>query len=135
MEEVKDGEKIRTQEIQKNIKMIDKGAIATEHLKQVYVRTKECAGQRQRELSSNESVEYAENKMVSAASFSASQSVRSIKGCPPFLRQVSKTRWSRKRRLRKGIQGDLLTGAGMDIIVGCHGVPALCHGALTSADI
>ena len=43
------GKEIRTRKIQKNIKMLDKSTIAAEHMKQVHVRTKECAGQAQRE--------------------------------------------------------------------------------------
>lgn len=95
------GKEIRTRKIQKNIKMLDKSTIAAEHMKQVHVRTKECAGQAQREQSSNGSVEYAENKIVSAAGFSASRSVRSIKRLSSFSVADFKSQMEQKEEVQE----------------------------------
>ena len=64
------GKEIRTRKIQKNIRTLDKGSVAAEHLKNVYVRTKDSAGQEQQynqEPERTGSVQYAEDKVIGAA--------------------------------------------------------------------
>ena len=56
------GKEIKTRQIKKDIKALDKTAVAAQHIRQVYVHTKDSVKQGQ--TSENDSpVEYAENKI------------------------------------------------------------------------
>ena len=69
---------IRTRKVQKSIRTLDKSAVAAEHLKNAYVRTKDSARQTQqgKENDRAESVQYAENRITGTAGLAARQSIR-----------------------------------------------------------
>ena len=82
------GKEIRTRKIQKNIRTLDKGTITAEHLKNVYVRTKDSAGQEQkynREQEWTGSVQYAEDKITGAAELAVRRSAHRIRKSPAFF--------------------------------------------------
>lgn len=81
------GKEIRTRKIQKNIRTLDKGTVAAEHLKNVYVRTKDSVGQEQQynqEQERTESVRYAEDKVAGAAELAVRRSARRIRKSSAF---------------------------------------------------
>ena len=81
------GREIRTRKIQKNIRTLDKGTVAAEHLKNVYVRTKDSVGQEQqynREQERTGSVQYAEDKVTGAAELAVRRSARRIRKTSVF---------------------------------------------------
>lgn len=76
------GKEIRTRKIQKNIRTLDKGTVAAEHLKNVYVRTKDNTVETQqynREQERTESIQYAEDKVAGAAELAVRRSARRIR--------------------------------------------------------
>ena len=81
------GREIRTRKIQKNIRTLDKGNVAAEHLKNVYVRTKDSVGQEQQYNQEQErtgSVQYVEDKVTGAAELAVRQSARRIRKSSAF---------------------------------------------------
>lgn len=81
------GREIRTRKIQKNIRTLDKGNVAAEHLKNVYVRTKDSVGQEQQYNQEQErtgSVQYVEDKVTGAAELAVQRSARRIRKSSAF---------------------------------------------------
>ena len=78
---------IRTRKVQKSIRTLDKSAVAAEHLKNAYVRTKDSARQTQqgKENDRAESVQYAENRITGTAGLAARQSIRQAGKTPSCL--------------------------------------------------
>lgn len=77
------GKGIRTRTVEKSIKAIDKGAIAAEHVRKAYVRTKDGACQMRKEQQKQDQdqgyteSQYAEDKLRASAGMAVRQSVRS----------------------------------------------------------
>lgn len=78
---------IRTRKVQKNIRRLDKSAVAAEHLKNIYVRTKDSVSQAQqgKENDYARPEQYAENKITGAAGLAVRQSIRQAGKPAPFL--------------------------------------------------
>ena len=89
------GKEIKTRQIKKDIKALDKTAVAAQHIRQVYVHTKDSVKQGQ--TSENDSpVEYAENKIRET-------SERTVQGAVyqagRIGKQALKSRKKKERRL------------------------------------
>lgn len=73
-------EKIKTRQVHKDIKALDKTVIATERMKRAYVRTKEGAEQTQIQGQEHATpVEYAENKIGNAADKAAHETAHQVR--------------------------------------------------------
>lgn len=71
---------IRTRQVCKDIKALDKAKAATGHMKHAYVRTKECAGNAQMQGQESETpADYAENKIEHGADRAIHEAVRPIR--------------------------------------------------------
>lgn len=72
------GKEIKTRQIHKDIKVLDKAITGTERIKHAYVRTKESAEQT-RDTGNATPVEYAENKVSNSANAAAHETAHQVR--------------------------------------------------------
>ena len=72
------GKKIKTRQVHKDIKMLDKVVISTEHMKRTYVRTKDSA-ERTPESQNETPAEYAEKKLSHSADIAVHETAHQVR--------------------------------------------------------
>ena len=92
------GTEIKTREVRRDIKVLDKPAIAAERIRQSHVRTKEDMAQTKEQATP---VEYAEDRVVGGMDIAVQKGVHHVRGQGGRLAGAVKER-RRARRLMRG---------------------------------
>jgi len=129
------GKKIKTRQVHRNIKVLDKAGTAAVHMKNAYVRTKDSAVQTQEQPYASPS-EYAEEKITHAADRTANATVKQV--AKQGRRGIRKVRSiQRNRREAKEISKTVKTTTDMAEAVpsATDGAYNISHTVKTASDI